>query len=134
MTIQTSLISGIEMLRMFNAEGQIDDITPDHFDAKFILIEVDDQKLVYAPNEHLQGDDVICVVMRNADFTEGKGPMVFHKAFRSFESATRYIMGQSGIYGTRQGARNYAGVSNAGRPYIVSGFNGYQIQFARLEA
>ena len=72
------------------------------------------------------------IVTKNADFTEGRGPMVYHKAFRTFDDAVEYVMKQDGIYGSAQGARNNAGISITGTPYVVSSFNGYNILPDRL--
>lgn len=44
----------------------------------------------------------IYVVFKNADFTEGRGPMQFHLAFTDGEEAIRYVEKQQGIYGSPQ--------------------------------
>lgn len=44
----------------------------------------------------------VYVVLKNADFTEGRGPMLYHKIFKTQNLAHEYIMGKSGIYGTQQ--------------------------------
>lgn len=46
--------------------------------------------------------DKIFIVFRNADFTEGRGPMLFHSAFSDGEEAIRYVEEQGGIYGSPQ--------------------------------
>lgn len=45
----------------------------------------------------------VFAVLKNADFTEGRGPMLLHKIFSSYEAASDYIMAQPGIYGSKQG-------------------------------
>jgi hypothetical protein len=42
------------------------------------------------------------VVLKNADFTECRGPMLFHKVFVDLDKAVEYVKGQSGIFGGQQ--------------------------------
>lgn len=44
----------------------------------------------------------IYVVMMNADFTEGRGPMLFHMAFLHGEHAVEYVASQKGIFDSPQ--------------------------------
>lgn len=44
----------------------------------------------------------IYIVLKNADFTEGRGPMVFHNAFTTPALACDYVRVQEGIYGSKQ--------------------------------
>ena len=44
----------------------------------------------------------VYIVMKNSDFTEGRGPMYIHKLFRNIENAREYIKKQSGIFGSPQ--------------------------------
>lgn len=67
----------------------------------------------------------IAIVRKNADFTEGKGPMLFHKAFTNEQLAHDYIMMQPGIYGSKQG---FSGVYGS-----ISNYNGYSIEMVPLE-
>jgi hypothetical protein len=60
----------------------------------------------------------VFIVTKNADFTEGRGPMMFHKAFATFGAAEAYVMSQDGIYGSKQGKSSYGG------------YNGYDIKEA----
>ena len=39
----------------------------------------------------------VSVVLKNTDFTEGKGSMVIHKVFVAIDNARRYIKTQPGI-------------------------------------
>lgn len=57
----------------------------------------------------------VAIVLKNADFTEGRGPMVLHKVFDTVEHAEAYIITQPGIYGSPQRKDNY-------------GWNGYDIK------
>lgn len=68
----------------------------------------------------------IAIVKKNADFTEGTGPMLFHKAFTTFEIAHKYIMAQPGIYGSSQ----YNNPNRTGTNYW---YNGYSIDIVPLE-
>lgn len=45
---------------------------------------------------------MVYVVKKNADFTEGRGPMMFHKVFVDEETAVDYIMDQDGVFGSPQ--------------------------------
>lgn len=60
----------------------------------------------------------VFVVLKNADFTEGRGPMFFDKAFANKADAHNYIMDQDGIYGSSQGPSSYG----------VDCYNGYEIK------
>lgn len=62
----------------------------------------------------------IYVVLRNADFTEGRGPMLFHAAFTSGEEAIKYVANQFGIFGSAQHVER-----NKYNHYAYA--NGYQI-------
>lgn len=42
------------------------------------------------------------VVLRNADFTEGRGPMLLDCVFVRLKPAQDYVMGQAGIFGSTQ--------------------------------
>ena len=44
----------------------------------------------------------IYIVEKNADFNEGRGPMIFHKVFPSFEAAYCYVQKQGGVFGSAQ--------------------------------
>ena len=44
----------------------------------------------------------IYIVTKNADFTEGRGPMLFHAAFITGEAAVEYVLQQQGIFGSAQ--------------------------------
>ncbi len=58
----------------------------------------------------------VFVVKKNADFTEGRGPMLFNRIFSTFEAAEKYVLAQDGIYGSKQGKSAYGG------------YNGYDIE------
>lgn len=61
----------------------------------------------------------VAVVMKNADFTEGRGPMLLHKIFDTVEHAEEYVSKQSGIYGTPQRKDKY-------------GWNGYDVNVVEV--
>lgn len=44
----------------------------------------------------------VSIVLVNADFTEGRGPMLFHKVFSTKEKAFDYVRKQEGIFGSKQ--------------------------------
>lgn len=67
----------------------------------------------------------IAIVRQNSDFTEGKGSMLFHKAFITKDLAHNYIMTKSGIFGSTQSfSSEYNGVFH---------YNGYSIEIIPLE-
>ena len=73
------------------------------------------------------------MVEKNADFTEGQGPMVAHKLFAEFIDAHNYVMQQEGIFGSRQGQSVNFGVNVLGRAYVLIRYNGYNIVPMTLE-
>lgn len=44
----------------------------------------------------------VSIVLKNGDFTEGVGPMLFHKVFGTFKDAEDYVKQQVGIFGSPQ--------------------------------
>jgi hypothetical protein len=44
----------------------------------------------------------VFIVLKNADFTEGRGPMLFHSVWEDGEQAIKYVEKQQGISGSRQ--------------------------------
>ena len=72
----------------------------------------------------LNGDNTdmenVWIVKKNADFIEGRGPMMMHLIFSKFDDAHKWVMAQSGIYGSQQ--RQERG-SGSGR----WDYNGYSI-------
>ena len=59
--------------------------------------------------------------------------MAVHKVFSDFGKAAEYILSKEGIYGGKQRACNYSGVSVVGKPYNSPTFNGYEIKFMTLD-
>jgi len=45
---------------------------------------------------------VVYIVLKNADFTEGRGPMLLHTVFSDGEEAIKYVEKQKGIFGSPQ--------------------------------
>lgn len=62
----------------------------------------------------------VAIVLKNADFTEGRGPMLLHKVFDTVENAEAYILLQPGIYGSKQGRSPYGG------------WNGYDVKVCEV--
>lgn len=77
--------------------------------------------------------DYMAVVLKNADFTEGNGPMVFHKLFKYPEDAHDYVMSQEGIYGSEQYHQISYGINSVGELYHIQFYNGYNIILAKIE-
>lgn len=99
-------------------------------DSAFVAFTAHDQTLYFEQKElpNAPVEKMFWVISKNVDFTEGRGPMVFHAAYQNFDDAVEYIMEQDGIYGSRQGADNFPGISVKGNAYVVSGFNGYDLK------
>lgn len=80
--------------------------------------------------EHFRNNPkIVCVVLKDKDV----GPPMFDKVFKTYQAAVDYILTKDGYYGTKQGSTNSAGVNIYGEAYCISGFNGYNIVFTRLE-
>lgn len=67
----------------------------------------------------------IYVVLKNADFTEGRGPMLYHAVFRNKEHAVNYIMDQDGIFGSTQNSTPSSRTNAAGTMHEY--YNGYTL-------
>lgn len=67
------------------------------------------------------------IVRKNADFTEGRGPMNIHAAFKTYDEAVSYIMEQKGIYGSAQYSKTNIGINFHNEIYASVYFNGYDI-------
>jgi len=70
----------------------------------------------------------IAIVTKNVDFTEGRGPMIFYKAFSDEQKAVHHIMEQHGIYGSKQCETKH-GYEREGE----RSFNGYDLIMVELE-
>ena len=68
----------------------------------------------------------IAIVTKNADFTEGRGPMIFHRAYDSYDASVAYIQTQRGIYGSEQ--YKTATAMNLDNSH----FNGYAVEMVEL--
>lgn len=64
----------------------------------------------------------VYVILKNADFTEGRGPMLLHRVCDTFDVAEAYVMAQSGIFGSEQGLSKYQS------PIDEWNYNGYSIR------
>jgi len=65
----------------------------------------------------------VFVVTKNTDFTEGRGPMMLHKVFASFDDAHKYIQDQEGIFGSAQSK-----AADYGDKVTTWSYNGYGIK------
>jgi hypothetical protein len=72
--------------------------------------------------------NTVFVVLKNADFTEGRGPMFIHRIYETFKLAEEYVMLQSGIYGTKQGLSSYQPRPSLTNPKKEVNYNGYSIK------
>ncbi len=73
------------------------------------------------------------LVLKNADFTEGRGPMVPVKIFSSPSKAHGWIMSQEGIQGTVPWFQLNYGVNIQGDLYCITSYNGYKIRLMDVE-
>ena len=64
----------------------------------------------------------IFIVLKNTDFTEGRGPMLYYRAYATFEQAETYVLSQSGIFGSPQ--KRQSGFANDGSIH----YNGFTIK------
>lgn len=65
----------------------------------------------------------VFIVLKNADFTEGRGPMRFHSVWGNWEDADHYVMNQCGIFGSPQYLDKRLSKPSEGR----WSYNGYDI-------
>lgn len=75
----------------------------------------------------------VFVVLKNADFTEGRGPMRLHKIFKTLDNAISYILAQNGVYGSKQYMAIQYGVNINKEPFLYTYFNGYDIKIVEIE-
>lgn len=93
----------------------------------YFLRFTDEHFTLYFKEESIPSGDVVWVVMKNSDFTEGRGPMRVHRIFYYLYEAVDFVLSQDGIYGSKQSIRNYCGISVSGKPFVISSFNGFEI-------
>lgn len=72
--------------------------------------------------------NTVFVVFKNADFTEGRGPMLLHRIYETFELAEEYVLLQPGIYGTKQGSSGWQPRPDFAAPKREKNYNGYSIK------
>lgn len=72
----------------------------------------------------------VYIVTKNRDFAEGRGPMLFHKAFITESKMIEYINSTTGIYGAkpREGFTVYEEIKSG----VSGGWMGYD--FIEVEA
>lgn len=129
---KVEIIDSEEVLKRFNHDRDVRPVTkPRDF---VLLSDQHGNSVVYNIEDLDIPDDVVWLVMKNADFTEGRGPMSPHRLYLMWSHAVAYVLAQDGIYGSRQGIETYAGVSVNGNAYCVSGFNGYDIKPMQLRS
>jgi hypothetical protein len=122
-------VSKVSSQQMFNELGV--DHSKVTVPADFFRIQTNSGPVLFFKTFEL-GNSSVFVVTRNADFTEGRGPMIFHKVFSDFDVAVAYVLTKEGIYGSAQRAAVYAGINIKGEPYVMSTFNGYEISISAL--
>ncbi len=93
----------------------------------FEVIETVYGLIISEVEKSLVGENVVYVVLKNTDFTELRGPMVYHKIFKTLNGAVEYIFSQRGILGTEQRLGTHPGVDVNGKPYCLTFFNGFGI-------
>lgn len=75
----------------------------------------------------MMNSDIVYMVLKNTDFTEGRGPMVFHKLFRTMEAARNYVSRKPGIFGSKQYQDKGLSIEKS------EWWNGYSIQEVQIE-
>lgn len=75
----------------------------------------------------------VFIVQKNADFTEGRGPMCLHLVFETYKDAYDYIQDQDGIYGSAQYKEPYSYYTKQVEPVTHWSFNGYDITQVKVK-
>jgi len=127
--VKVMTVTGIEMLKLAGKGELVPQVKKDN---EFIRIICDGINHFY-PKYDLSEGTFVYAVLKNRDFIEGGGPMVLHKIFKRFDKAVSYIMGQDGIYSSKQYVQTYAGVAVDGEPFAWTSFNGYEIRIVKIE-
>jgi hypothetical protein len=83
--------------------------------------------------KNIECEHTVYVVLKNRDFTEGRGPMCLHKVFKNIFDAEEYISQQKGIYGSEQNRYINVGTNINNKVYASVYHNGYDIEPAILE-
>jgi len=78
-------------------------------------------------NGDVRGSDAF-VVLKNADFNEGRGPLLVDSIFKDVDAAIVYVLQQEGICGTKQRVQTISGRNIHNKVYVYTNFNGYEIQ------
>ena len=78
-------------------------------------------------------NNAVFIVMKDSDFTEGRGKMFPLKAFGLLVDAVSYIMSNVGIYGSKQVQKLNCGLRFDGSVYAYNSFNGYEIKVMTIE-
>lgn len=73
-------------------------------------------------------NDKIFIVLKNADFTVGRGPMLFDKISNALDKAVGYILSQKGVSGSKQYCQIRVGININGYVYGYTSFNGYELK------
>ena len=73
----------------------------------------------------------VFAVFKNADFTEGRGPMMLDKIFASESKACKYIDNQEGIFGAK--SRDGLTMSEWIKSGKDGGWGGYEIKEIEAE-
>lgn len=84
-------------------------------------------------DENFNLDHLCFLVLKNADFSGGTGPMVAHRLFKHIYDAELYISEQMGICGSEQNHWINSGENINGGIYASVYWNGYRIQQLVLE-
>jgi hypothetical protein len=73
--------------------------------------------------------DRVFIILKNSDFTEGRGPMLFDRVFDTFSAADQYVMGKSGIFGSEQCRDERSALDAQSGRWT---YNGFDIQEANV--
>ena len=117
-------VSGTQVLRNQGRHQEALEVTEDKM---FLQVTSNGVTLYYDHTAFDPDTANVFVVLKDADFTEGRGPMKYHNVFKYFDDAVAYVLKQRGIFGTEQYVDTKAGVNIHGRPYVYTTFNGYEI-------
>lgn len=121
----------------FYTEDDVDRKLPIYYrgngNKQTVAFKNNDSAYLWAKDVLFMQAKYVVAVLKNADFIEGRGPMVLDKIFDTHTRAHEYIMNQDGIYGSKQGISANAGVNVHGEAYAYNLYNGYEIEFKILD-
>lgn len=104
-----------------------DDDTEKKYPNYYVLSPCETKKEVLKKFDYDKNKQYCFVVLKNSDFTEGRGPMKMDNVFISKVKAEEYIASQVGVYGSPQYRNTLIGNNISRMMYCSIYYNGYDI-------